>query len=276
MTGYLVFSILAGIGIAIWRTALLYRYFDPYNNAYTPAAKSNLQTLGYIMLVCIVVAFTSALILRKKDFDTFTTSGNQLSVFASSFLGCLFAAAGVLALIYYPEKLFTKEGTPIFRVLLMIAFISIFFSAVFFIISASSRYDKTKIKEFFSIFPALFAATLLSASYLSPDFVFSNQNDVLRNVALAALVLYFLQEARAVMYGKTEPVRFTLTVVALICVIAYELPTVIVTAFWEMELTYMTMFELIECGAVIYMIATACSMIAALRTTEAPIPSDTV
>ena len=276
MTGYLVFSILAGLGIAIWRTALLYRYFDPYNNAYTHAAKSNLQTLGYIMLVCIVVAFTSALVLRKKNFDTFTASGNQLSVFASSFLGCLFAAAGVLALIYYPEKLFSKEGTPIFRTLLMIAFISIFFAAIFFIISASSRYDKSKIKEFFSIFPALFAATLLSASYLSPDFVFSNQNDVLRNVALAALVLYFLQEARAVLYGKTEPVRFTLTIVALICVIAYELPTVIVTAFWEMEMTYMTMFELIECGAVIYMIATALSMITALRTTESSIPSDTV
>ena len=265
MTSYLVFSILAGIGIAVWRTALLYQYFDPYNNAYTSVAKAPLQALGYIMLACIIVALTSALFLYKKDFDTFTTSGNQLSVFASSFLGCLFAAAGVLALIYYPEKLFAKNGTPIFRVLLMVAFISLFFSAIFFIISASARYDKTGIKEFFSVFPALFAVTLLSASYLSPDFVFSNQNDVLRNVALAALVLYFLQEARAVIYGKTESLRFTFTVIALICVIAYELPTVIVTAFWEMELTYMTMFELVECGAIIYMIATACSMIAALQ-----------
>jgi hypothetical protein len=51
-------------------------------------------------------------------------------------------------------------------------------------------------------------------------------------------------------------------------VIAYELPTVIVTAFWEMEMTYMTMFELIECGAIVYMISTACSMITALSKPE--------
>lgn len=268
MTGYLAFSILAGIGLSIWRTVLLYQYFDPYNDAYTLTAKAPLQTLGYVMLACVAITLTSALILRKKEFEPLTASTNHFSVFASSLLGCLFAAAGILALIYYPDKLFASEGTLIFRVLLIAAYISLFFSAIFFIISASARYDDTKIKVLFSVFPALFSVTLLSASYLSPDFVFSNSNDLLRNVALSSLVLFFLQEARSVFYGKIEPLRFTFAVTALVCVMAYEIPTVIVTAFWEMELTYMTMFELVECGAIIYMIAASCSMISSLRTNE--------
>jgi len=268
MTGYLVFSILAGLGLSIWRTVLLYQYFDPYNNAYAIAAKSNLRGLGYVMLACVLIALTSAFVLRKKEFDTVTASANHFSVFASSLLGCLFAAAGILVLIYYPHQLFAPTGTVIFRALLLTAFISIFFSAMFFIFSASARYDDSRIKTILSVFPALFAVTLLSASYLSPDFVFSNSNDLLRNVALASLVLFFLQEARAVFYGKTEFLRFSLAMVSLICVIAYNLPMLIVTAFWEFELTYMTMFELVECGAIVYMIATACTMIGSLHQVE--------
>jgi hypothetical protein len=274
MTGYLVFSLLAGLGLSIWRTVLLYQYFDPYNNAYAITAKSNLRGLGYVMLACILIALTSALVLRKKEFDPVIASANHFSVFASSLLGCLFAAAGILVLIYYPHQLFAPTGTTFFRALLLVAFISLFFSAMFFIFSASTRYDGTRIKTVLSIFPALFAVTLLCASYLSPDFVFSNSNDLLRNVALASLVLFFLQEARAVFYGKTEFLRFSIAMAALICVIAYNLPTLIVTAFWEFELTYMTMFELVECGAIIYMIATACTMIGTLHRNEESTPTN--
>ncbi len=268
MAGYLIFAILAGIGLSVWRTVLLYRYFDPYNNEYMLHAREPLRALGYVMLACTVIALTAFIFVRKREFSMFTSSANQFSVFASSLLGFLFAASGILTLLYYPDKIFASEGTVFFRILLLAAFVSLFFSAIYFILSASTRYDGTKIKKAFSFFPTLFSVTYLSAAYLSPDFLFSNSNDILRNVSLAALVFFFIQETRSSVYDGIDPARFPIAVAALICVITYELPNLIVTAFWEVELTYMTMFELVECGIIIYLISCARSMIKSLKPQE--------
>ena len=268
LTGYLVFSILAGIGLAVWRTVLLYRYFDPYNNEFTYAANAPLKTLGYVMLIALLLVCSSAIFLQKKTYSPFTASRNAYSVFASSLTGCLFAAAGILALIYYSDALFASNGTAAFRLLLLIALITLFLSAVYFIISASSRYAGTSIKKVFALFPMIFATAYLGAAYLSPDFVFSDSNDLLRNVSLAALVLFFIQESRACFYQVSDVFRFPFAVAALVCLITYELPNLFVTAFWEMELTYMTMFELVECGVIFYIIACARNMISHIELPE--------
>lgn len=268
MTAYLIFSVLSGIGLAIWRTVLIYRYFDPYNNEYTLGTRDSLQTLGYVMLAAVLIAFTAGIFLYKREFEPFHLSATHYSVFASSLTGFLFGASGLLSVIYYASDIFTEDGTAIFRILLMLSFFLLFLSAVYFIISASARYDDTKIKKAFAFFPTLFVTVYLSASYLSPDFTFSNMNDILRNVSLAALVFYFIQENRASFYGKSEPSRFVFALVALICVITYELPNLIVTAFWEMELTHMTMFELVENGIMLYLIACACAMISHIKPIE--------
>jgi hypothetical protein len=268
MTAYLVFSVLVGIGLAIWRTVLIYRYFDPYNNAYTLGAKDHLQTLGYVMLAAVLIALTASIFLYKREFEPFQLSATHYSVFASSLTGFLFGAAGLLSVIYYAADIFTKDGTAVFRILLMLSFFLLFLSAVYFIISASARHDDAKSKKAFAFFPTLFVTAYLGASYLSPSFTFSNMNDILRNVSLAALVFYFIQETRASFYGKSDPSRFVCALVSLICVITYELPNLIVTAFWEMELTYMTMFELVENGIILYLIACACAMISHIKPTE--------
>ncbi len=268
MTAYLVFAILCGIGLAVWRTVLIYRYFDPYNNEYTLAAREPLQMLGYSVLAAVLIALTAGIFLYKREFAPFTVSATHYSVFASSLTGFLFGAAGLLSVIYYSSDIFTKDGTAIFRILLMASFFLLFLSAVYFIISASARYDGTTVQKAFAFFPTVFVTVYLGASYLSPDFVFSNMNDILRNVSLAALVFYFIQETRANFYGKSEPSRFVYALVALICVITYEVPNLIVTAFWEMELTHMTMFELVENGIILYLIACACAMISHIKPTE--------
>ncbi len=265
MIGYLVFAILSGLLLAIWRTVLLYRYFDPYNDAFSQNAKDAISSLGYAIFACIVLAFTSLAFLQKREYKPFTASAGHFSVFASSLLGCIFAASGILSLVYYTTDFFGSEGHISYRLLLLISLLALFFSAIYFILSASTRYDGTKIKMIFSFFPALFSAAYLSAAYLSPSFVFSDSNDLLRNVSLAAMLFFFLQEARTAVYGRSDSMRFAYSVVMLVAVLAYNLPTLIVTAFWEMKFSYMTMFELVQCGAVIYGTAVAVSMIASLE-----------
>ena len=77
MTAYLIFSVLSGIGLAIWRTVLIYRYFDPYNNEYTLGTRDSLQTLGYVMLAAVLSAFTAGIFLYKREFEPFHLSATH-------------------------------------------------------------------------------------------------------------------------------------------------------------------------------------------------------
>ncbi len=268
LLGYLLFSLLAGVGLAVWRTVLLYQYFDPYTNRFPLDAGDSLDAFGYVMLACLILAATSAAFLHGKECKPFTSSSSPISVFASSLLGCIFVAAGTLALVYHAQEIFSGTGVVFQRLLLILALVSIFFSALYFILSASARYDGTTLKKALAFFPSIFAVSYLGAAYLSPDFLFSDSNDVLRNVAIASLIFFFLQETRTCFYGKTDNIRFPFTLFMIICLFAHTLPTLIVTAFWEMEMTYMTMFDLAECGVLIYGIVVAVSMSSTVRKKE--------
>ncbi len=267
LTGYLIFSIFAGLGLAVWRTVLLYRFYDPYTDKFPHAASPHLDALGYTMLACLVLLFSSAFLLRGRKFRHIETSEHQFSVFASSLLGCLFVAAGILSLVYYGKEMFAV-GTPFYRVLLVLAAIFSFFSVLYFLLSASARFDGTTIKKGLSFFPAAFATAYLGAAYLSPDFVFSDNNDILHNVALAALVFFFIHETRASFYGKSEPLRFVFSLTAITALLAHEIPMLIVTAFWEMELSFMSLLDLVLCGAIVYAVGTARTLIIGLLPKE--------
>ena len=69
MGGYLASALVAGGALAVFRTVLLYRYFDPYNNEYSADAKFSISLLGYLLLAAILLMATSYFLLRKKDFS---------------------------------------------------------------------------------------------------------------------------------------------------------------------------------------------------------------
>ncbi len=272
MTAYLIYALVVGVGLAVWRTILLYRHFDPYNNQFNAAAHSSMELLGTITLAAILLSLTSVVVLRRKEFDVFTASGSQFSVFASSFLGCLCAAGFLLVIFYYPKVIFAGEGSGFHRAMAMLALFLIVFVSIYYIISASARYDGTKAKKALVFFPTLFSVAYLFAVFTDPAFTVGNSNHQFQCVSLSVIVLYFIQEMRTGFYGKSEQFRFPVVLITVISICVYELPNLIVTAFWEMSITYQTMFEFAEVGVLICAVAAARAMIGAVkdRPTEEP------
>ncbi|MBQ9747890.1 MAG: hypothetical protein IJV98_03815 [Clostridia bacterium] len=268
LTAYLVSAVFVGIGLAVWRTVLLYRYFDPYTGEFSAAAHAPLETYGYVLLACILLTFTASVFLRKKSIAPFTASSSQFSVFASSFLGCLCAASFVLLMIYFPKKLFSAEGTALHRTMLPLTALFLLFTALYFILNASARCDGHRAKRLLGFAPTLFALCYLFAVFTDSSFLSGNSNDRLRCVSLIVLAFFFIQEMRSCFYGKSEGFRFPVSLMTVIVLGAFEIPNLIVTAFWDMDITYMTMVEFTEVGALLLAIATARSMIGAVGNTS--------
>ena len=261
---YLASSVLFGIGLAVWRIMLMFQYYDPYNNEYSADAKTSLQMLGYALCLAVIIAATSYLFLRKREFEAFSASANQLSVFASALLGFVFIAVGFLLILYYSKELFTSAVSPVFKGFRLTSLVLLFFSAAYFIMSAASRVPE-KTKKIFSFFPTLWALVFLISSYINPNYNYTDPNHNLCNISVCALLLFFLFETKTCALGKTSAVRFIFSLAALICLIAYILPICVLMAFWELPTGIDVLFEVVECGAVFYIIAVCVSMIRAVK-----------
>ncbi len=265
MSAYFASSLVIGIVLAIWRIALMFQYYDPYNNEYAAQAKTPLQALGYIVALSLIVMATSYFFIRKKTFENFSAASNQLSVFSSALFGFVFLAVGCLLAFYYGKELFTPTSAVAFHYLRLIAFVLLFFSAIYFIINATSRCPE-KTKKIFSFFPTLFAIVFLAASYINPNYNYTDPNHNLCNISVCALLLFFLYETRASATGKNTAIRFVFSLIALICTMVYIVPIFILMAFWELSTGSDLLFEAVECGALFYIVAVLYSMVQAVRT----------
>lgn len=271
MIAYMSLSIAAGLALAICRTVILYRYYDPYNGEFSREADLYIQLLGYGMLAVVLILFTSYFWIRREKFEQFSASSNQVSVFSSSLCGFIFAAVGILVLIYYAGTIFQTGGGWFFKAAQWISFFSLFGAAAYFIFSASVGYGESKIKKALSFFPALWALSYLAASYIHPDYLYNDPNRIFCNVSIAALLLFFLFETRNTVSSAQNPARFAFSLIAMVCVLVYMLPLFTLTAFWEISLTPESLFEAVECGAVFYIFAVLYTMISAIKKEPAPV-----
>ena len=269
LTVYLAGAVAAAIGLAVWRTVLLYRYFDPYTGEFSSASFSSMKTLGYTVFALLLLAFTSLIFFRKHDFEALGTSGSQLSVFASSFLGCLCFASFLLALGYHRERIFADTQT-LRGKLLPIALFLLIPCALHFIADASARFERMQSRKLLGIFPTLFSLFYLFSVFTDTKLHQGHSNNRLQCVALAVLAIFFIQEMRAVFYGKTDLMRFPAALAAIITLGVYELPNLIVTAFWDTDITHMTVLEFTLAGALILAVANARLVIRAVKKKEEP------
>ena len=268
MTAYLTAAAVAGIGLAVWRIAIMLRYYDPYNGEFSHSAGAELRTFGYVALGLVLLMATSYFFIRKSEFVPFSASSNQFSVFSSSLYGFVFAAVGIMLVIYYAKILFGAQSGTFFRVIQILSFLLLFVSAAYFIFSASVGRSESPAKKALSFCPALWALCYLVTSYINPDYNFNDPNRVLCNVSLAALALFLLYETRNTVARPQNPARFAISLVAAVCVLAYILPLFCLTAFWEVPMAPSTLFEAVECGAVFYIFAVLYTMTVSVKKAE--------
>lgn len=268
MIAYLSSSAVIGITLAVWRIMLMLKYFDPYNNEYSADAKIPLQILGYTICISLVLMASAYFFIRKQSFASFSASESQASVFSSALLGFVFAAVAVLILIYYSGTLFTSGSHPFFKIIRILSFLLLLFSAVYFIANAADSRVPAKTKQILSFFPTLWALSFLVASYINPAYNYTDPNHNLCNISIAALLLFFLFETRTAVTGKSTPARFIFSLIALICTMVYILPIFVLMAFWELSTGLDVLFEAVECGAIFYIFSVMRAMIVAVKPKE--------
>lgn len=256
LIGYFLISLLSGVGLAIWRTVLMIRYYDPYNNEYAPEASNVLQALGLIIFFAFVVLATSSFFMIRREFRTFSVSDHQSSVFTSALLGFVFIAVAVFVTFYLPTVL--ADGKyPLFKYSRLASYILLFPCAVYFVLNATGNARLAETKKQLSVFPAIWAIVFLVSSYTNPAYNYKDFNHTLCNVAICALILFFFYDSKMAATGQTSTSCFVFSLISITATMVYMLPTFILMAYWELSSCLDHIFEAVLLGALFYTCACA-------------------
>lgn len=262
---YAVAAIVGGLALAVWRAVLLFRYSDPYSGEIAASAKPMMTAFGVTMLVLIVALASSYFVLRKTEFLPFSSTVNQISVFACSFCGSVFFATAVILPIRFGREMFSPQQPRFFFLMQLIAYVAMLGAAAYFLLSASARRAEHRGKKLLSFFPTIFALAYLAASYINSDYLFGDPARILCNVSLVALLLFFLLETGNATAKPKNAAWFAVSLVALLTATAYFLPLFAGVAFWEIEMKKEFFFEVAEGGALLYILAVIYTMIDSVK-----------
>lgn len=274
LSAYLAAAVISGIGLALWRMFLILHYYDPYLGEYAIEAGKPLDILGYVTFAVIVLLASAAIVIRKTEIAPFTASSSQTAVFASSFAGFMFFAVAILLLIYYRESIFAESAHTFFKILQIASLFSMFFASAYFLLNSSAEPNGTKMKIALSFCPTVWFLLYLVTSYANPEFIYNNPDRLFCNVSLIALLLFCLFETRRNAVGPMNPLQFMFGLIAVVCSLVYIVPTFLLTAFWEIELTVTTIFEAVELGVIFYIAAILYVMIRSVTPQEQAHPAN--
>ena len=251
LLGYTLFSVLAGIGLAVWRTVLMLRYYDPYNNEYAADADAALSAIGFSLLLVFIILATSAIVLMRFEFKPFSASEHQSSVFTSALLGFVFLAIGAFVSLYMKSVL-EAVSFPLYKYSQFISYVLLFFCAVYFILNAAGhpRFESSKKKLAF--IPPVWGIAFLVASYVDPAYNYKDFNHTLCNVAICALVFFFLYDSKMVITGKATIPYFVFSLISLTASMVYMIPTFVLLAYCELSSDLNHIFEAVLLGSIFY------------------------
>ena len=68
LTAYTISSLAVGIGLAVYRTVLLKKYYDPYNLSYELGSSGAFRAFEYLALLASLLALTSLIFTKKYKF----------------------------------------------------------------------------------------------------------------------------------------------------------------------------------------------------------------
>ena len=251
LLGYFLVAFLSGIALAVWRTVVMVRYYDPYNNEYALEASGQLQAIGFTLFFVFVILATSALVLKNFEFKPFAVSEHQSSVFTSALLGFVFLAIGIFVSLYLNVISANREA-PLFRYTQLLSYILLFFCAAYFLLNAAGRSRSESLRKMLSLCPPVWGIAFLAASYLNPAYNYKDFNHTLCNVALCALTVFFFYDVKASALGKETLAHFVFALISLSASMVYMIPTFVLLAYWELSSDLNHLFEAVLLGSIFY------------------------
>ena len=272
LLGYFALSVLSGIVLAVWRTVLMVRYYDPYKNEYALEASGSLKAIGLTMLILFILFATAAIVMKKFEFKPFAASDHQTSVFTSALLGFVFLAIGIFISLYL-NTILENFQFPLFRYAQLASYALLFLCAVYFILNATGNPRFEPIKKALSFIPPLWGVAYLLASYTNPAYNYKDFNHTLCNVALCALILFFLYDAKTVAMKKATTAYFVFSLISLTASMVYIIPTFVLLAYWELSSGIHYLFEAVLLGALFYTFACTRSLCKNVQIREIPAPT---
>ena len=264
-----MFALISGIVLSVWRTVLMVRYYDPYNNEYALEATGSIKSLGIVLFIVFVALATSALFLRQFEFQAFSASEHQSSVFTSALLGFVFLASGVFA-TFYLKPILENSVSPLYKYAQIASYSLLFFCAVFFIINASGYPQFTGLKKLLSLVTPIWGVAFLIGSYMDPAYNYKDYNHTLCNVAICALILFFLYDAKMTVTGKASSAYFVFSLISLSASMVYMIPTFVLLAYWELSSNIGYIFEAVMLATIFYTCTSIRNLCKAVKEKEAP------
>ena len=171
----------------------------------------------------------------------------------------IFAASAAVSLIYFSDVILDFTPTKFaVSLLLTAALIAMFFAALYFISCAStSLIGKIYSKAYLSLSLPIFAIFYLSYLYFDSTLLFHDTNRIMGQLAYVSVLAFSLSEANIATGHTAYRAHFALSLVCIICVSAYTLPSVSLMAFWEMSITHTALIDLSSIGVLLYALFSA-------------------
>ena len=265
--GYILFAALSGIGLAVWRTVLMVRYFDPYNNEFALQAEPKLRALGLTVAAVFAILATSAIFLARFEFGKFSASDNQFSVFTSALLGFVFLAIGVFVIFSSGESE-AVHGYPLYTCTQLVTQLFVFLCAAYFILNAAGNARFENARKMLAFVTPVWGVAFMVSTYLDPAYNFKDDNHSLCIVAICALVFFLLYEAGMTITGKAGIPYFVFSLLSLAASAVYMIPNFILLAYWELSAGVNQIYEAALLGTIFYTCACLCNLYRTVKPRE--------
>ena len=252
------------------------RFYDPYTKEYVLEAASALKAFGYITFFALLLLATSAFFfIRMKfifagyEFTEFSASQRQSTTFTSALFGFVFLAVGIFLSLSLPSMLMPTQYA-VYRYSQLAAYILLFFTAAYFIISAMDSPRLEKAKRILAFVPPLWGVAFIVAAYTNPLYIYNDFNRMVCTASIGALAFFLLYETKVSALKKTPPAYFVFSLLATTLCMAYILPNFILFAYWELTSEMHFLFEIVELGALCYIPTVSFALASSVKKRELP------
>lgn len=265
--GTFAFAIISSLSLMVYRILFMKRYYNPYSLEYDLEADKDIKIFGWSLFAAIlIVAIVSFLLRRSAPSSPGQTTGNLFSVFCCALCGASFLIVPIIALIYYKRDIFAffyyffksdRTVSPLYSLAMFVVTILMLFAGAYFLFSASVALNTRRSKNNMALLLPVLGILFVCISYFDPDYIYSDVNRILANVTAVSCMILMLLEARLSIKRPVNSAYFMFSLVTIMLVTVYTIPTLILYAFWEPSLTVINVFEICEIGIMAFALSSA-------------------